>query len=239
MPWFIRVLAVPIALVLALPGTAAATDNQTPVGTHDGYEGSAGPAYCAAAGWAVDPDDRLADLTIRVLSDGQVVAIGIADLFRQDLVDAGVSPDGNSGFYIRLWDLVSLNVAHVITVQAQDHESAEWVNLNLTPKSLTCVSGTATSPNPKTAYFTVDCQNAGTVFAEAVFYASGSNVRGTTRRGTTSALRVVGSNDVMIVYTAGTDKQADDVCLFGWTGGAEPPAPWNTTFAALVFHSTR
>ena len=231
---FIRLLAVPIALVLALPGEAAAAEDQTAAGTHDGYEGSAGPYYCAAAGWAVDPDDPFADLTIRVLSDGQMVAIGVADLFRQDLVDAGVSPDGYSGFHIGLWGLVSLNVAHSITVQAQDHESGEWVDLNLTPKSLTCVSGTATSPNPKTAYFTVDCQNAGTVFAEAVFFASGSNVSGTT-----SAFRVVGSNDVMIVYTAGTDPQADDVCLFGWTGGAEPPAPWNATFAALVFHSSR
>lgn len=228
----IRAMAATLLVVIAAglaPTAVLATDNQTPVGTHDGFSGSVGPYYCAAAGWAVDPDDRHVDLNVRVLSDGIPVAAGVANLFRQDLIDAGVSPDGTSGFHVGLWGLISLNVAHVITAQAQDADTGEWVDLNLTSQTLTCVASTASTPNPRLAYFTADCLARGTTLVEAVFFASGSAVGGTT-----SAFRVVGSNVVLIAYTPGTDQNADDICRFGWTGGAEPPAPWNGTFDALV-----
>ena len=205
-------------------------ENQLPIGTHDGFEGEAGPFRCRANGWAVDPDDRYADLNIRILSDGVEVASGVANLFRQDLLDAGVSPDGISAFHINLWGLVSLNIPHLITAQAQDAQSAEWVDLNLTPRQLTCVATTSESPNPKLAFFTADCLFRGTVFVESVFFANDDP-----RGGSTSAFRVIGENTTFIVYTSGTDMNADDLCLFGWTGGWEPQPPWNGTFLANVF----
>ena len=42
---------------------------------------------CSAWGWAVDPDDRNAVVTVRVLVDGVELRRGPADDFRQDLLD--------------------------------------------------------------------------------------------------------------------------------------------------------
>ena len=110
-----------------------------PVGSHDASEGVVESEDCIAAGWAVDPDDPYRDLSIRVLADGAPVASGTADLFRQDLVDAGVSPDGFSAFRIDLWGLITTDVAHTITVQALNEEVSAWVDLGATPKELTCL----------------------------------------------------------------------------------------------------
>jgi len=110
-----------------------------PTGFHDSFEGVVGAVDCAAEGWAVDPDDTYRDVSIRILSDGAPVASGTADRFRQDLLDAGVSPDGNSAFSIDLWGLISTDVAHAITAQALNEETSIWVDLGATPKELTCL----------------------------------------------------------------------------------------------------
>lgn len=112
--------------------------NSSPVGTHDGVDGTQPPWACAANGWAVDPNDRTARLTVRVLVDGQEVTSSVADLYRQDLVDAGVSPDGFAGFNILLWGLISHGLQHEIRVQAQDNETTEWFDLDATPMTLRC-----------------------------------------------------------------------------------------------------
>jgi len=127
-----------LASSLPFARTASAVTG-TPTGFHDGFEGIVGAGNCAAEGWAVDPDDPYRDLSIRILADGAPVAAGTADLFRQDLVDAGVSPDGTSGFHVGLWGLVSTDVAHAITAQALDEETAIWVDLADTPRELTCL----------------------------------------------------------------------------------------------------
>jgi len=215
----------------ATPKTLTCTDvNDLPTGTHDALGGQAGPNSCVAAGWAVDPDDRYADLNIQVLSDGAPVAIAVAGDFRIDLLEAGVSPDGYSAFNVNLWGLVAPNVAHEVTVQAQDLETGAWVSLEQTPKTLTCNSITGSTPNPKTSYFVASCSELGVVTVEAVFFASGNQVGGST-----SAFRVMGDNRVFVIYTGGTVQNADDFCTFAWVGGWEPIDPWNVFFGADVF----
>jgi hypothetical protein len=112
--------------------------NSSPEGTHDGVDGIQPPWTCVANGWAVDPNDRTARLTVRVLVDDQEVTSTAADLFRQDLVEAGVSPDGLAGFNVSLWGLMSHALQHEIRVQAQDNETGEWFDLDATPMTLSC-----------------------------------------------------------------------------------------------------
>jgi hypothetical protein len=112
--------------------------NILPEGNHDQSFGNQNQFSCLAEGWATDPDDRSIDLNVRVLSDGVEVAQTVAGVFRQDLDDAGVCPGGTCSFSVNLWGLISPDTNHLITEQAQDTQSGEWVNLNDTPKTLNC-----------------------------------------------------------------------------------------------------
>lgn len=112
--------------------------NIHPEGFHDASEGTQNQFTCLAEGWATDPDDRNIDLNIRILSDGMEVAQTVAGMFRQDLQDAGVCPDGTCSFSVNLWDLLSSDADHLITLQAQDVQTGEWVNFTNTPKTLNC-----------------------------------------------------------------------------------------------------
>jgi nitrous oxidase accessory protein NosD len=112
--------------------------NQSPEGSHDGSTDLVGVnEFCYANGWASDPDDRSADVTVRVLADDAVVWQGPADEFRQDLLDAGIG-DGTAGFFVPLDNLVSHNVAHEIRAQAQDLQTGGWADLWGTPRTITC-----------------------------------------------------------------------------------------------------
>jgi hypothetical protein len=113
--------------------------NVPPEGYHDAAEGIQNQFTCAAEGWAADPNDRNSDLNVRILSDGAEVAQTVADAFRQDLDEAGVCPGGTCSFSVNLWGLIAADVEHTITIQAQDAQSLEWVDLGSTPKSLTCI----------------------------------------------------------------------------------------------------
>ncbi|HEY6013453.1 MAG TPA: hypothetical protein VIU37_05585, partial [Candidatus Limnocylindrales bacterium] len=93
-----RSVALVGSLVLAgsiVPGAAFAV---VPNGTHDGPDGPQSQYTCSAWGWAVDPDDRSAVVTVRVLVDGVELRRGPADQFRQDLLDTGTSPTGKASF---------------------------------------------------------------------------------------------------------------------------------------------
>jgi predicted amidohydrolase len=107
-----------------------------PEGYHDGGEGATNRGGCNASGWAVDPDDRARDLQVRILSDGSPVATVTAGDFREDVV--GFCTDGTCGFSTSLWGLISKGEAHEITAQAYDEETATWVTLPGSPKTLTC-----------------------------------------------------------------------------------------------------
>jgi hypothetical protein len=54
-----------------------------------------------AIGWAWDPQDRARHVEVGIEIDEQVVVSGVADIFRDELVDAGVG-DGSHGFLLEL-----------------------------------------------------------------------------------------------------------------------------------------
>ncbi len=113
--------------------------NTLPEGYHEShFEGNQNQFSCFAVGWAADPDDRNIDLNIRIFSDDVEVAQTVAGTFRQDLEDAGVCQDGTCFFSVDLWGLISPDVDHLITVQAQDPQTGEWTNLIDTPRTLNC-----------------------------------------------------------------------------------------------------
>jgi predicted GH43/DUF377 family glycosyl hydrolase len=109
-------------------------------GWHDGNSGEVDPGACAAFGWSADPDDRDRDVQIRVLSDGEQVAEGLAQDYGEDMEANNICPGGTCRFTINLWGVISADEAHEITVQAYDVESDDWWNLEGTPKSLTCLT---------------------------------------------------------------------------------------------------
>jgi hypothetical protein len=115
--------------------------NTLPTGNHDQSSGNQNQFSCLAEGWATDPDDPGIDLNVRILSDGVEVAQVVAGVFRQDLADAGVCTDGTCSFSVNLWGLISPDTDHLITEQAQDAQTDEWVNLYDTPKLLNCSEG--------------------------------------------------------------------------------------------------
>ena len=112
--------------------------NTLPEVHHDGFEGVQNQFSCRADGWAMDPDDPSLDLNVRIFSDGAQVAQTVAGAFRQDLADGGICGDGTCSFSVDLWNIISPNVDHVITVQAQDAQTGEWVNAFEPPKTLRC-----------------------------------------------------------------------------------------------------
>ncbi len=218
----LAVTSIALALLFSVPtGIVSAAEtldqNSTPIGTHDAFEGLVGPGQCAAAGWAVDPDDRYADLSIRILADGALVAEGTANLFRQDLLDAGVSPDGISAFHINLWGVVSPNIAHAITAQALDAQTSVWVNLNLTPKELTCLG----SLNSNAWILEATCSGLGDVTLRWLIGPTDA-VRGS------SAMQVVGSEVVVVIFTGGSEMigaRDGTTCTFTSVNGVplDPP----------------
>jgi hypothetical protein len=120
--------------------------NATPIGFHDGNEGSVPSYECAAFGWTVDRDDLSARLQVRIVVDGTEVVSGVADALREDLIASGDSPDGLAGFVFDLRDLVSPAVTHQVVAQARDNETHEWFDLEATPRSLRCADDPATNP---------------------------------------------------------------------------------------------
>ena len=112
-----------------------------PEGFHDGAVGTVNAAGCSAFGWAVDPDNRDRDLQVEILADGSPVTTVTADLLREDLTEC---PGGTCGWSADLRTLITLDQEHQITAQAYDVESNAWLELEATPKSLTCQSPPST-----------------------------------------------------------------------------------------------
>ena len=112
-------------------------NSKIPYSDHEGFEGRAGSTHCKAYGWAADPDDRRRDLKIRILADDDPVPVAttVADLTRGGL---RICTGGTCGFNVNLSGLISAGETHQITVQAYDLETESWVDLDNTPKVLTC-----------------------------------------------------------------------------------------------------
>ena len=127
-----------VAMVFSATGTVSAQADGLPEGWHDGMEGHVDANGCTAFGWAVDPDFRDRDVLIQILSDDEWIASAYAEDYGSDMDELGICPDGKCRFTVNLWDLISLDQEHQITVQAYDEETDQWVNLWGTPRSLTC-----------------------------------------------------------------------------------------------------
>ena len=108
-------------------------------GYHDGNSGTQSqPSGCIAYGWATDPNNTSQDVNIKVLDGSTQIYTGLASLYRSDLT--GVCSGGTCAYNVALWNLISHNVNHTITVQAQDINSGAWVSLTNTPKLINCQS---------------------------------------------------------------------------------------------------
>lgn len=120
------------------PGSSPTPPPGNVDGWHDGNSGNQLSGSCEVWGWAADPDNRTTDLAVRVLANGVQVAFGPAGIFRGDLQTAGVCTGGTCAFDWNISGLVPNGVPQTIQVQAQDLQSGAYMNLNGTPKTLTC-----------------------------------------------------------------------------------------------------
>jgi len=110
-----------------------------PEGFHDYEEGEVPSWSCNAGGWAVDPDDREADIFVEINVDGEKIEEFLpADQYRSDLEENGGCVGGSCGFFTSLWEKIAPNETHQVTAYAQDIESGEWVLLSASPKELAC-----------------------------------------------------------------------------------------------------
>jgi choice-of-anchor C domain-containing protein len=110
-------------------------------GTHDGSPVTVATSRseCYANGWASDPNDRTRDVTVRIIVDGAVRLALVANGYRPDLAPA-IGGNGTALFSVDLGRILAPNVAHQIRVQAKDLQTGEWIDLQGTPKWLTCLA---------------------------------------------------------------------------------------------------
>jgi hypothetical protein len=132
--------SVALLLLTAFIPTVLGVENRLPEGTHDGFDQlNARRGECYANGWAVDPDDVDAPVTVRILVDGAILTEIEATEYRQDIVDAGIDPDGTAGFLVFMGDLgITFDVTHSILIEARDAQTAEWRRLDGSPRAIMC-----------------------------------------------------------------------------------------------------
>lgn len=119
--------------------------NQPVQGFHDGTTLEVAPGdECYAAGWAWDPDSQRRDVTVRILATRQDITIvpkeiwrGPASDIRDDLPPYGI--DLTAGFGVDLRGLIEWGLPYEIRTQGQDFQTGEWLNLEETPRLITCV----------------------------------------------------------------------------------------------------
>ena len=149
-----RALAAASAAMLllgAIAPSALGVENRLPDGTHDGFDHLyARRGECYANGWAVDPDDVDAPVTVRILLDGEVLTEVEATEYRQDIVDAGIDPAGTAGFTVFMGLLgITFDVPHEVLVEARDAQTAEWRVLDGSPRTIVCSNlWASTTPRP-------------------------------------------------------------------------------------------
>ena len=108
-------------------------------GFHDGAEKILTQSSCRAFGWVIDLSDSERDVEVRVLADGAVVAQSVAGLYRPDLELNQMCPAGTCAFAVDLASLVSPDEEHTVLVQARDAVRDQWVDVEGSPKKLTCM----------------------------------------------------------------------------------------------------
>ena len=135
---------------VSAPARPAGTVNvvaTTPSGSAtrlSGYTYTAPPAYggyhegiaCYSTfGWAWDANRPTTPITVDVYDGSTLIGSATANLFRQDLLNAGIG-DGRHGFGFNLPASVRNGAAHTITVKF----GGTSTNLSTTPKSINCRS---------------------------------------------------------------------------------------------------
>lgn len=108
---------------------------------HDGNEGTVGRIDCVAFGWAADFDTPNGPrVQVRVKVDGKVVAETTANLFRQDVIDAGYPTDGFVGWSVDLFGRMTPRVAHTVSAEVRDTGLKRlWLPVPDAPRLMTCL----------------------------------------------------------------------------------------------------
>jgi stalled ribosome alternative rescue factor ArfA len=102
------------------------------------YGGVLDGANCGdIGGWAWDANDPNNSITVDIYSDNVLVATVVADIFRQDLLDANKG-NGAHGFDIATPDTLKDGQSHSIRVTI----GGTNINLNNSPKTINCPAGT-------------------------------------------------------------------------------------------------
>jgi len=112
--------------------------NQFPIGSLNGNKGKVSQDNCVAYGWAVDPDNRNADVILEMTSDNRKIATTTANIYRPELKILGRCPDGTCGFEVDLWPLITHNVEHEIRILVQDAQTGIWTYLRDSPIKIDC-----------------------------------------------------------------------------------------------------
>lgn len=122
-----------------------------PEGYHDYDQGDVPSYACNAGGWAVDPDDRAADLNIETQVDAVTLdGWSVAADYRPDLEASGQCEGGTCGFTRPMWGEIDPYTPHSVAVFAQDVPSGDWVLLSNSHKELTCRTYDIYQYNPTT-----------------------------------------------------------------------------------------
>ena len=135
---------------MSVPSTPEATP--TPLippdfkGSHDGAEENVEQADCRAYGWVTDANQPEVDVQIRVQVDGETVAESLADVYRLDLGAFKRCEGGTCAFDINLWGSVTPDEPHTVLVQALNQASNTWVDVEKSPRTLTCTPSAANVP---------------------------------------------------------------------------------------------
>jgi len=108
-------------------------------GSHDTPASAFERKDCVVEGWAFDADTPSGPRAqVRIKVDGRIVAETTANLFREDVRDAGFG-DGFSGWRVNLWGHLAPGKTAVVTAETRDTTAKRiWVPLQDTGKTMTC-----------------------------------------------------------------------------------------------------
>jgi len=139
-----------ISTATSISPTAAPTS--TPLiqpdlkGSHDGAVESVEQTDCRAYGWITDANQPGKNVQVRVKVDGVPISQAVADQYRADLGAFKRCEDGACAFDIDLWGSVTPDEPHTILVQALNEASNTWVDVEKSPRTLTCTPGVVNAP---------------------------------------------------------------------------------------------
>ena len=115
-------------------------------GSHDGAEKNVEQADCRAMGWIMDANQPRKNVQVRVQVDGETVVQSVADQYRFDLGTFKRCDGGTCAFDVDLWGRITPDKPHTILVQALNEASNTWVDVEHSPRTLTCTASAATVP---------------------------------------------------------------------------------------------